>query len=65
MADYVVQSACVVAKNNEGRDVYLYRDDVVPAGIPAPEIKRLAGEGFLAAVKATPDGPDGPDGKKA
>lgn len=59
MANYIVKSPLVIARDEAGRDVYLYQGTAVPNGIPAAELERLSADGFIEAVEA----PDAGDSK--
>lgn len=50
MASYVVKSALVIAKDDEGRQVYLYQGAVVPSSINKDEVTRLQDGGFIEAL---------------
>lgn len=63
MAGHVVTAPLVIASDAEGRHVYLYEGQPVPAGIPAAEVKRLVEGGFLS--QGQPEEPPYPSGDPA
>lgn len=58
----VVVVPLAVAKDEAGRDVYLYRDTPVPASIPKAERKRLQEGGFVDVVGEDDPTPPPPAG---
>jgi len=60
---HIVKSPLVIAKAEDGSDVYLYRGAPVPSHIDSKEIARLVEGGFIEEVtaeKAEPEFPEGP-----
>lgn len=68
MADsYTAVAPLVIAKDESGRDVYIYQDFPVPGNVTEDSIARLLDEGFIAKVEA-PEEPEEitiPDGDPA
>ncbi len=57
MADnYTAIIPLVIAKDETGRDVYIYQDFPVPENVTAASIKRLLDEKFIAKVEAPASG---------
>lgn len=55
MAGYVVTAGGLVAKvSSETGEGYFYRGDILPAGVPAAEVKRLAEMGLVEELKLAP-----------
>lgn len=48
MAGHIVTAPLVIARDEQGKDVYLYQNVQVPSGIPAAEIKRLIEGDFIS-----------------
>lgn len=61
----IVTAPCVIARDGEGRDHYLYRGTQVPDNIPVDEVKRLGDLGVLGTEDSgTADaGPAFPEGE--
>lgn len=62
---HIVTSALVIAKAEDGSDVYLYRGAPVPAHLDSNEVARLLEGGFIEKVnadKSEDDAPRYPDG---
>lgn len=57
MASHIAITPLVIARDSEGRHVYLYDGQPVPANVPAAEVKRLVDGGFLAAAEDTDEQP--------
>lgn len=62
---HIVTSALVIAKAEDGSDVYLYRGAPVPSHIDSKEVARLVEGGFIEEVKASESERDYPDGEPA
>lgn len=61
---HIVKSALVIARAEDGSDVYLYRGAPVPSHVPAKEVARLVEGGFVEEIKAAgSDEPPFPDGE--
>lgn len=59
---HIVTSALVIAKAEDGSDVYLYRGAPVPSHIDSKEVARLVEGGFVEEVKASEPDRQYPDG---
>lgn len=49
MTDKVAKAPLVLAKDEEGRFVYIYKGGTVPGNVPEDEVKRLEEDGFIGA----------------
>lgn len=58
---HIVKSPLVIAKAEDGSDVYLYRGAPVPSHIDAKEVARLVEGGFVEEVKAETPEPEFPE----
>ena len=61
----IVTAPCVIARDGEGRDHYLYEGTPVPSSIPDKEVTRLKKLGVLGDAEQTDSGPAYPDGDPA
>lgn len=52
----IVTAPCVIARDEQGRDVYLYTGTPVPANIPDKEVKRLRALNVLGEGEQTSNG---------
>jgi hypothetical protein len=52
MSGLVVAAACVIVKDTEGHQQYLYAGALVPDGLDKDDVKRLTDEGFLVGEKS-------------
>lgn len=50
MATYLVKTPLVIAKDDDGRQVYLYQGAVVPSSVSKDEVSRLKEGGFIEAL---------------
>jgi hypothetical protein len=48
---YIVTAPLVLAKKEDGSDLYLYANSVIPAYVSDSEIKRLSNLGLIAEVE--------------
>ena len=53
---YIGKAPLTILRDAQHRQVYVYRGQTVPAGIPETELLRLAAGGYIAA-KETPKAP--------
>lgn len=56
---HIVKGALVIAKAEDGSDVYLYRGAPVPSHISTKEVARLVEGGFIEEIKTEAEYPEG------
>lgn len=49
---YMVKAPLVVAKDQEGKDLYLYAGSVVPDSVQGEQVQRFVDEGFFVDSSA-------------
>lgn len=62
---YIVTAPLVIAKDEQGRDLYLYGGTEVPSSVRGEQLGRFTDEGMIAKVEEQPDGSGSPPARSA